>query len=93
MPRPRKHHRLCFQPKSYYFKPQGLPLRNLQEITLKSEEIEAFKLKHYDQLDQHQAAHQMNTSQSTFQRILSRAQSKIASALVEGSALRIEEKS
>jgi predicted DNA-binding protein (UPF0251 family) len=90
MPRPRKKRRLCFHPKVTYYKPQGVPLRQLQEIILTAEELEALKIKDCDKMDQHSAAEQMGVSQSTFQRILSGAREKTTRALVEGKALRIE---
>jgi len=63
----------------------------LDEVILTKEEMEAVKLKDFDGLEQTEAAEKMNTSQSTFQRILSSARIKIAEAIVGGKALRIEE--
>ena len=91
MVRPRMCRRLRFKPKTHYFKPQGIPMRNLEEVVLTEEEMEAMKLKDFDGFDQTEAAEKMSTSQSTFQRILSSAREKIAEAIVEGKALRIEE--
>lgn len=91
MPRPRLCKRLRFTPEVYYYKPQGIPLRDLEEVVLLKEEMEAIKLKDFDKLEQIKAAEEMHTSQSTFQRILQSARIKIATAIVEGKALRIEE--
>ena len=91
MARPRICRRLRFKPKSRYFKPQGVPMRHLEEVILTKEEMEAVKLKDYDELEQMEAAEKMNTSQSTFHRILSCARAKIAEAIVKGKALRIED--
>ena len=91
MVRPRMCRRTRFRPKAKYFKPQGIPMRQLEEIALTREEIEAVKLKDFDGLEQTEAAEKMNTSQSTFQRILSSARKKIAEALIKGRALNIEE--
>jgi predicted DNA-binding protein (UPF0251 family) len=63
----------------------------LDEVILSKEEMEAVKLKDFDGLEQTEAAEKMNTSQSTFQRILSSARIKIAEAIVKGKALKIEE--
>lgn len=90
MARPRLCRRLCFRPRTYYFKPQGIPMFYLEEIILNKEEMEAIKLKDFDGLEQIKAAKKMNTSQSTFQRILSSARIKIAKAIVNGKALKIE---
>jgi predicted DNA-binding protein (UPF0251 family) len=91
MPRPKLCRRLRFRPKTYYFKPQGIPLFELETVILTKEELEVIKLKDFDGLEQIEAAEKMNTSQSTFQRILSSARAKIAQAIVKGKALKIEE--
>ncbi len=91
MVRPRMCRRLRFKPKAHYFKPQGIPMNQLEETVLTKEEMEAIKLKDFDGLEQIEASEKMNTSQSTFQRILSSARVKIARAVVNGEALRIEE--
>jgi predicted DNA-binding protein (UPF0251 family) len=72
-----------------HFKPQGIPLRHLETIDLTREELEAIKLKDHDGLDQISAAQKMETSQSTFQRILSSGRKKVAKCLVQGKALKI----
>ncbi len=89
MPRPRQCRRIKFNPEVTYFKPQGVPMRLLDIVELTSEEIEALRLKNSKGLEQTQAAKKMNTSQSTFQRILSSAYKKITQALVEGKAIKI----
>jgi predicted DNA-binding protein (UPF0251 family) len=66
-------------------------MRHLEEIILTKEEMETVKLKDFDGLEQTEAAKKMNTSQSTFQRILFSARTKIAEAIVKGKALKIEE--
>ena len=66
-------------------------MHQLDEVILTKEEMEAVKLKDFDGLEQIEASEKMNTSQSTFQRILSSARVKIAEAIVRGKALRLEE--
>jgi len=83
--------RLKFRPKAKYFKPQGIPMSQLEEVSLSKEELEAVKLKDFDGLEQIEAAEKMNTSQSTFQRILSSARKKISESIIRGKALKIEE--
>lgn len=92
MPRPKLHRRICFNPEVRYFKPRGVPMRELEEIELTSEELEALRLKNVKDLDQNECAKKMHTSQSTFQRILSSAYKKISLALIEGKAIRILDK-
>jgi len=62
----------------------------LEVIELTTEEIEALRLKNIENLDQIRAAEKMNTSQSTFQRILSSAYKKISRALILGQAIKIK---
>lgn len=78
-----------FNPEVVYFKPQGVPMKELQTIELSLEEIEAYRLRHMEDLDQQQAAEKMKTSTSTYQRILYSAYKKIAEALTMGKAIKI----
>jgi len=89
MVRPRLCRRIRFNPNITYFKPQGVPMRYLEVIELTTEEAEALRLKNIKDLEQEEAAKKMNTSQSTFQRILSSAYKKITEALIEGKAIKI----
>jgi len=89
MPRPRLCRRIRFEPNITYFKPQGVPMRFLDIVELTTEEAEALRLKNIKDLDQIEAAKKMNTSQSTFQRILSSAYKKITKAIIEGKAIKI----
>jgi predicted DNA-binding protein (UPF0251 family) len=89
MPRPRLNRCINFNPNVTYFKPQGIPMRYLTVIELTIEEVEALRLKNIKGLNQMECAEKMNTSQSTFQRILSSAYSKVSRALVEGKAIKI----
>jgi len=91
MSRPKVARKLNFQPNVHYFKPRGIPLRELDEVILLPEELEAIKLYEVESLDQTQAAAKMNISQPTFARILASANRKIAQALVKGMAIRIEQ--
>ncbi|MBU1164229.1 DUF134 domain-containing protein [Patescibacteria group bacterium] len=89
MPRPRKCRRVRWRGGATYFKPQGVPMRHLDEVNLTMEEIEAIRLKDFLGLDQDEAAKKMKTSQSTFQRILTSARQKIAEGIIKGKALKI----
>ncbi|MBU1000380.1 DUF134 domain-containing protein [Patescibacteria group bacterium] len=92
MTRPKIPRCVRFNPDVYFFKPQGIPLRMLEEIVLLPDELEALKLHEVDGLEQTKAAEKMKISQPTFARILASAHKKIAVALVEGKAIRIQEK-
>lgn len=89
IPRKRKTCLVEFLPAATYYKPAGIPLRELDEVNLSVEELEAIRLKDLDGLGQEQCAGQMQVARTTFQRVLYSAHKKIAVALVEGKALRI----
>ena len=90
MPRPRKYRRVWREPKPAIFKPVGIPLDQLQAITLLHEELEALRLVDLEGRYQEDAARQMNISRSTLQRIVSIARAKVVQALTDGNALHIE---
>lgn len=73
-----------------YFKPAGIPMRGLDEVKLLIEEAEAIRLKDFEGLEQEECAHKMNISRTTFSRILDSARHKVADALLNGKAIRIE---
>jgi predicted DNA-binding protein (UPF0251 family) len=88
--RPKIRRCLRFKPNVYYFKPQGIPLRFLEEIVLEADELEALKLYEMDGFDQTQAAEKMKISQPTFARILDKSIKKITEAIIKGKAIKIE---
>lgn len=90
MPRPRKWRRLRHEPEPAIFKPVGLPLEKLEQVTLLHEELEALRLADLEGQHQADAANQMSVSRSTFQRLVTEARRKVALALVNGAALHIE---
>lgn len=72
-----------------YFKPQGVPLRLLDEVELTLDEVEAMRLTDIEDLYQADAAERMGVSRQTLGNIVARAHKKVATALLEGKALRI----
>jgi predicted DNA-binding protein (UPF0251 family) len=90
MSRPPKCRRVEFLPNTTYFKPAGIPLRDLEEVGISIEEVEAIRLKDLEGLEQEQGAEKMNISRPTFQRILASARQKLADALLNGKAMKIE---
>lgn len=91
-PRPCRKRRIRGRPKSEYFKPAGIPLQEIQEITLSLEEFEALRLVDKERRDQSEAAQKMDISQPTFSRMLTSARQKVAQALIEGKAIKINER-
>ena len=73
-----------------YFKPAGIRMAELEEIRLLVEEAEAIRLKDLEGLEQEECAKKMSISRSTFSRVLDSARQKIADALLNGKAIRIE---
>lgn len=90
MPRPPKFRRVESLPEVTVFKPAGVPLGELLEEVLTVEELEAIRLKDLEGLEQEQCAERMQVSRPTFQRVLVSARQKVARALVEGKAIRVE---
>ncbi len=90
MARPRNCRQVGLMPGSDYFKPRGIPLSMLEEVTLTVDEFEAIRLADLDGLYQEQAAEKMRVSRPTFGRIIEAAHKKVAEALVKGKALKIE---
>jgi len=90
MTRPKKRRIVGELPEVRYFKPAGVPMRDLEEITITHDELESLRLVCAEGLYQEQAAESMGISRQTLGRILAEAQSKIAKALLEGMAIRIE---
>lgn len=87
MSRPKRKRRLRGTPQAVFYKPQGVPLRSLEIAEISLEEFEALRLRYVEKLDQTQCAVQMQTSQSTFQRILSGTLESVGEAIVNGKAI------
>jgi predicted DNA-binding protein (UPF0251 family) len=77
-------------PRASYFKPAGVPMSGLEEVRLSVEEAEAIRLKDIEGLEQDGCAKKMSVSRSTFARVLLSARRKMADALLNGKAIRIE---
>jgi predicted DNA-binding protein (UPF0251 family) len=89
MPRPFKRRKIRGNPNSDYFKPAGVPIRDLNEIELSLEEFEVIRLIDYEETPQEKASKLMEISQPTLSRILKSARKKISEAIVEGKAIKI----
>lgn len=89
MPRPVKTRKVEFLPEENYFIPLGKQLCVTDETMIKVEELEAMRLKDIEELSQEECAERMDVSRQTFQNIIDSARKKVASALIEGKAIRI----
>jgi predicted DNA-binding protein (UPF0251 family)/predicted Fe-Mo cluster-binding NifX family protein len=73
-----------------YFKPRGVPLRDLNEVFLSVEGYEALRLADCEGLKHEEAAVLMKVSRQTFGRILGEARRTVAKAVINGWALHIQ---
>jgi len=87
--RPCLRRRIRFNARADYFKPRGIPMVNLEIVELSAEEVEALRLKNIKNFDHAEAAREMKTSPTTFQRILTSAYKKVSDSIVNGKAIRI----
>lgn len=90
MPRPCKRRRVRGRPNSSYFKPAGIRMIDIEESILTMPEFEAIRLVDLNEVPQEEAGKQMQVSQSTLSRVLKTGRKKIADAIVNGKAIKIE---
>ncbi len=90
MPRPCCRRMIGRMPGCRLFKPAGESVSKLDEVVLSLDELEALRLADHEGLYHESAAARMNVSRQTFGRIIESARRKVASALIEARALRIE---
>lgn len=83
MPRPEKLRRIGCGLAGHGFKPMGRPAAELEREILRLDELEALRLADVLGLYQEAAAEQMGVSRTTFSRILARARSTVARAIIE----------
>ena len=90
MPRPKLARMVSEEPGVVYFKPAGIRMSSLKENTITIGEFEAIRLNDLLEIEQGKAAEKMGISQPTFHRLVSGARKKVADAIVNGKAIRIE---
>ncbi len=90
MPRPMKIRKVSCNPESSYYKPRGIPLKELEEVVLTYDELEAITLTDVKKLYQEEAAEKMGVSRQTLGRIVEKAHTKITDAILNGKAIKIE---
>lgn len=88
--RPKKIRWVKCEPGERCFRPKCKPLRRLEGVYLSLDEFEALRLADLLELKQVDAAKGMRISRPTFSRIVASARGKIADALVNIKAIRIE---
>ncbi|MGL1861849.1 MAG: DUF134 domain-containing protein [Pseudodesulfovibrio sp.] len=77
-------------PQAVFFKPQGIPMRELEQKIVSIDGFEALRLVDYQGKPQQEAADLMGISRPTLSRVLSEARTAVAAALTNGWAIRIE---
>jgi predicted DNA-binding protein (UPF0251 family) len=90
MARPHCPRRISDLPGVVFFKPAGIPLRELEERILPLDQFEALRLADVEGMAQIDAARLMGISRQTFSRILARARQTVATCMTQGMAIRIE---
>jgi predicted DNA-binding protein (UPF0251 family) len=90
MARPHCPRRIADLPGVVFFKPAGIPLRELEERILPLDQFEALRLADVEGMPQLDAARRMGISRQTFSRILARARQTVATCMTQGMAIRIE---
>ncbi len=90
MPRPPCPRRVGFTPGVVFYKPAGVPLRDLEIVVVPLDEFEAVRLADLEALYQEDGAERMKISRPTFARLVESGRRKIADALANGKAIRLE---
>ncbi|MEW5826337.1 MAG: DUF134 domain-containing protein [Candidatus Bipolaricaulota bacterium] len=90
MARPTCCRRVAGSPGATLFRPDAGPACGASAIVVALDEFEALRLADREGLHHEDAAARMGVSRPTFGRILESARRKVADALTEGRALRIE---
>jgi len=87
--RKRKNRNIDADHSGICFKPCGIQKTNLQKVILNEDEMEAIRLSDLEGLYQQECADKMEISRTTFSRLIESARKKIADALINKKALRI----
>lgn len=92
MSRPKIPRKICGQPANSCFKPNGIPMRLLDEVQLCDDEFEALRLVDYLGMQQQEAAIQMGVSRQTLANVLKAGRFKVVECLSQGKALLMNRK-
>ncbi len=87
MGRPKKR-RCCRRYKAdRIYKPQGIPLRDIETTELSLDQFEAIRLCDGERVDQEEAGRRMEISRGTIQRLLYNGRQQIVNAILNNDAL------
>jgi predicted DNA-binding protein (UPF0251 family) len=88
--RPKIKRCISYIPEITYYKPAGVPLRDLQEEILGLDEVEALRLTDIENLDQETAAQKMGVARVTYLKIIHSAHRKVSRALIYGKSIQMK---
>jgi uncharacterized protein len=87
MGRPKKCRWVEMEPGVNFFKPRGIPIRDLEQTVITVDELEAMRLADFLEMTQEEVARKMQVSRPTVTRMLARVHRAVADALVHGKAI------
>ncbi|MEA1969720.1 MAG: DUF134 domain-containing protein [Thermodesulfobacteriota bacterium] len=89
MVRPVINRKVGYKPEVSYFKPRGIPMTDLLEVSLTIDEREAIRLADFEGFSHDDGGQYMGVSRATFGRILRNARKNIADAIINGKAINV----
>ncbi|MCD4667193.1 MAG: DUF134 domain-containing protein [Sulfurimonas sp.] len=90
MGRRRKNRNIDADHTEVCFKPCGVEGKSLEKVIVYEDEMEAIRLADLESLYQQECADKMQISRTTFSRLVESARKKIADALVNQKAIRVQ---
>ena len=90
MPRPKIPRQICGRPADSCFKPNAIPMSQLEQLHLAADEFEALRLVDLQGMQQQQAAVVMGVSRQTLANILKKGRYKVVECLSLGKALMMQ---
>ncbi|MGI5842817.1 MAG: DUF134 domain-containing protein [Candidatus Xenobium sp.] len=90
MARPHRPRQVACLPRTNLFKPVGVPARDLENLVLKIDELEAMRLVDLEGLSHEKAAQNLGVSRQTVGRLLEQGRRVVTEALLKARSLAIE---
>ncbi len=90
MGRPKIPRIICGTPADSCFKPNGIPMKQLERVFLQPDEFEALRLVDYQGMLQQEAAVVMGVSRQTLANLVKAARHKVTDCLINGKALMMQ---
>ena len=90
MPRPKIPRNVCGHPADSCFKPNRIPMSQLERVQLANDEFEALRLVDLLKMQQQEAAIEMGVSRQTLANVLKSGRFKVMDCLTQGKALMMQ---